>query len=144
MKFVVTHGGVPAGSYPAVYVGAEPYLDANNRFGEGVKLRFRVDSGEFAGDEAMRIVSSRFTARSNLFAFACALAARELTAGDEFDFSHYVGVAGLILVEQTEGGATRVAAFMRGGQTTAGMKGPGGCNLPDPAFKPNNNKHGEA
>lgn len=113
MIFTVAAGGVPAGTYPAEFVGIESYQDRGQQYAEGVLLRFRVASGDYEGDDAIRIVSQRCTPRSNLYGFAQALAGRELMVGESVDFTEFRGVRGLIVVEQTEGGATRVATFLR-------------------------------
>ena len=113
MRFVVSNAGVPAGTYPATFECAEPFDDRQGRYEQGVMLKFRVTSGDHEGHEATRIVSQRCTPLSNLYGFAQALAGRTLEVGESVDFAIFRGVTGLIVVEQTEGGATRVAAFLR-------------------------------
>lgn len=105
--------GVPVGSYNATFEGIEAYKENLDKFGEGVVLKFRIASGEHKGEEASRICSKKFTLKSNLYKFAKALIGRELTGGESFDFAHHVGSKGMIIVEATEGGSTRVATFLR-------------------------------
>lgn len=104
---------VPSGSYSATFAAIEPYKENADQFGEGVILRFKISSGEYVGQEASRICSKKFSARSNLFQFAKALLGRDLTSGDRFDFADHIGAKGLITVDKSETGATRVTTFLR-------------------------------
>lgn len=113
-QFTVTSAsGVPAGSYNATFVGLEMYEDNAEKYGEGVILRFKISAGEHKGEEASRICSKKFSAKSNLYKFAKALCGRELESREAFDFAEYVGTKGMVIVEQTDGGSTRVATFLR-------------------------------
>lgn len=105
--------GVPAGSYNATFVGLEPFSENADRYGEGVLLRFRIEVGDHKGEEASRICSKKFSSKTNLYKFAKALVGRELKSGESFDFKDFEGTKGMILVESTESGATRVATFLR-------------------------------
>ena len=61
MKFTMREAtGLPAGSYPAKFTGAEPF---ENDFGPGVKLLFEVTAGEVGS----RITSEKFSSKSNLY-----------------------------------------------------------------------------
>jgi hypothetical protein len=112
-SFTVSEAGVPAGSYNATFAGLEAYEENLDRFGEGCVLRFAITSGEFKGREASRIVSKKFSSKSNLYRFAKSLVGRDLQSGDRFDFADHIGAKGMIVVEQTEGGSTRVATFLK-------------------------------
>jgi hypothetical protein len=113
MKFKVSNGGIPSGSYNATFQGLDRYEENVDKFGEGLLLKFEVSSGEHKGATATRIVSKKFSPKTNLFKFAKALAGRDLLAGDEFDFADVIGVRGMVIIEETEGGSTRVATFLR-------------------------------
>lgn len=113
MRFAVSNAAVPAGTYPARFECAEPFEDRQRLYGPAVKLKFRIASGEYDGVEVCRIVTPRCTPRSNLYGFAQALAGRDLVYGETVDFASFSGVTGLVVVEQTVSGATRVATFMR-------------------------------
>lgn len=113
MRFAVSNAAVPPGTYPARFECAEPFEDRQRLYGPGVKLKFRIASGDYDGDEVCRIVSPRCTPRSNLYGFAQALAGRDLVDGETVDFATFSGVSGLVVVEQTESGATRVEKFLR-------------------------------
>lgn len=113
-KFMFTAtSSVPSGSYSATFSAIESYLGNVEQYGEGVQLRFQINSGDYKGQEASRICSRTFSQKSNLFQFAKALHGRDLTGGDNFDFADHIGAKGLIVVEETESGATRVATFLR-------------------------------
>ncbi len=110
---VSSSSSVPTGSYSATFTAIDPFECNVQQFGEAVILRFLITSGEYEGEEASRICSKRFSTKSNLCGFAKALLGRELKRGDKFDFAEHIGAKGLIVVEETESGATRVATFLR-------------------------------
>jgi hypothetical protein len=110
---VSTASGVPAGSYNATFEGVETYRENLDKFGEGIVLKFKITSGDRKGEEASRIVSKKFSIKTNLYKFAKALVGRDLVGGETFDFADHVGAKGMIVVEATDGGSTRVATFLR-------------------------------
>lgn len=113
-QFTVTSAsGVPTGSYNASFVGLEPYSENSEKYGEGVLLRFKILTGEHKGEEASRICSKKFSAKSNLYKFAKALRGSDLESGESFDFAEYVGTKGMVIVEATDSGSTRVATFLK-------------------------------
>lgn len=112
-KFTVTESGVPAGSYNASFAGLEAFEENLDRFGEGCLLKFTILSGEHKGREASRIVSRKFSSKTNLYRFAKSLIGRDLQSGESFDFADMIGVKGMVVVESTEQGSTRVATFLR-------------------------------
>ena len=111
MKFTMQNTtGVPAGPYSAEYIRAEEF---ENDYGPGIKLRFKVLDGEHAGEEATRIVSQKLSPKSNLAKFVRALKGGEIEPGEEVDLQSYVGTRGLVVVEEVDSGATRVASFLK-------------------------------
>jgi hypothetical protein len=110
---VATSTGVPAGTYLCEFVSITPFTDNAERYDEGVLLAFRVIGGLHDGEAASRICSRKFSPKSNLYGFAQALAGRELQTGEAYDFADYVGTKGIIFVEKTESGSTRVASFLK-------------------------------
>ena len=69
--FVVNgSSGVPSGSYNATFEGLEAYTENLDKYGEAVVLKFRITSGEHKGEEASRICSRKFSAKTNLYRFA--------------------------------------------------------------------------
>jgi len=113
-KFVVSAGGgVPTGSYNATFAGLDPYTENAEKFGEGCLLRFKITSGDQKDEEATRIVSKKFSPKSNLYKFAKALVGRDLVAGESFDFADHIGAKGMVVVSETDGGSTRVETFLK-------------------------------
>ncbi|MEO2035807.1 MAG: hypothetical protein ABGZ35_27335 [Planctomycetaceae bacterium] len=103
--------GIPVGGYSAEYMGAEEFL--SDDYGPGVRLKWKVLDGEHAGAEASRIVSQKLSPKSNLYRFVKSLKGSDIGAGEEVDLQSYVGIKGLIVVEETDSGATRVGSFMK-------------------------------
>ncbi len=110
---VSSASGVPAGSYNASFAGLEAYTENSEKFGEGVLLKFKISSGEHRGEEASRICSKKFSAKSNLYKFAKAFRGNDLESGESFDFADYIGTKGMVIVEETDSGSTRVATFLK-------------------------------
>ncbi|MEQ1904758.1 MAG: hypothetical protein ABL888_11275 [Pirellulaceae bacterium] len=113
MEFLVGSGGLPAGAYQAVFVGAEAYNENVEKYGPGVSLKFRVVGGEHNAEEASRICSAKLTPKSSLGKFAVALKGGPVIAGERFNFAAYVGTQGTILVEATDTGGSRISTFLR-------------------------------
>ncbi len=113
MEFVMGSGGVPVGSYKAKFAGVEEYNENNEQYGPGLSVKFEVLEGEHAGAEASRICSQKMTPKSVLGKLAVAIKGQAIERGETFSFDKYVGVTGRILVESTENGGSRVAAFIR-------------------------------
>jgi len=105
--------GVPAGHYPAEFVRAESFDEHANEYGPAVKLVWRVTEGEHAGEEASRICAAKLSPKSNLARFVTALNGEVIAPGATVDLLSFAGVRGLIVVDETESGATRVATFLR-------------------------------
>jgi hypothetical protein len=113
-QFTVTSAsGVPAGSYNASFAGLDAFSENSDKFGEGVLLKFKITTGDRKGEEASRICSKKFSAKSNLYKFAKALRGSDLVSGESFDFADYIGAKGMIIVEETDSGSTRVATFLK-------------------------------
>ena len=110
---VSSASGVPTGSYNATFVGLEKFEENSDKYGEGVLLKFKILTGDCKGEEASRICSKKFSAKSNLYKFARALVGRDLKSGEAFDFADHIGATGMIVVESTESGSTRVATFLK-------------------------------
>jgi hypothetical protein len=117
MEFSMGSGGLPPGAYNAQFVGAEPYNENVAQFGPGVSLKFRVIGGEHDAEEATRICSAKLTPKSTLGKFAVALKGGAIASGDKYNFAHYVGTRGTILVEATDNGGSRITTFLRSNPT---------------------------
>lgn len=111
MKFTMQDTtGVPTGGYAAEFVGAEAF---ENEYGPGVKLKWKILEGEHAGTETTRIVSQKLSPKSNLYRFVKSFEGSDIAAGKEVDLQSYAGTKGMIVVEETDSGATRVGSFLR-------------------------------
>jgi len=111
MKFtMIDTAGVAAGGYAAEFTGAESF---ENEFGPGVRLKWKVLDGEHADAEASRIVSQKLSPKSNLYRFVKSLKGTDIAAGEEVDLQSYVGIKGMIVVGETDSGATRVESFLK-------------------------------
>ncbi len=111
MKFTVTASeGLPVGSYAARFASAEA---VSNEFGDAVKLVFEVLQGEHTGATASRFCSTKLTPKSNLFKFLTALKGGKLEPGESVDLLTFIGSTGMMIVEATDSGATRVGSFMK-------------------------------
>ncbi len=113
MTFEMGSRGIPVGSYRAEFIGAEPYLENVEKYGEGVLLKWRVTDGQHASEETSRICSRKMSPKSALGKLAVALRGASIAAGESFSFASYYGTRGSVLVEQTESGGTRVSTFIR-------------------------------
>jgi hypothetical protein len=116
MKFTVTAGeGLPIGSYAARFTAAEPFDNGSSEYGPGVKLTFEVLQGEHQGMKASRICSVKLSPKSNLYKFLQAFKGGKLEPGEQVDLLSFVGQTGMMIVEATDGGSTRVGSFIRMG-----------------------------
>lgn len=114
MRFTVTAGeGPPVGSYAAKFTSVEPFDNGSSEYGPGVKLTFEVLQGEHQGQKASRICSMKLSPKSNLYKFLQAFKGGKLEVGEQIDLNSFVGQQGMIIVEATEGGSTRVGSFIR-------------------------------
>lgn len=111
MKFIVTAGeGLPIGSYAAKFSAVEPF---ENEYGPGVKLIFEVLQGEHQGQTSSRICSAKLSPKSNLYKFLQAFKGGKLEPGEQVDLLSFIGQTGMMVVEQTDSGSTRVGSFIR-------------------------------
>lgn len=116
MKFTVSAGeGLPIGSYAAKFSSAEPFEDGASEYGPGVKLIFEVLQGEHQGQKSSRICSVKLSPKSNLYKFLQAFKGGKLEAGEQVDLLSFVGVQGMMTVEATDSGSTRVGSFIKMG-----------------------------
>lgn len=118
MEFTMQTSGFPVGTYRAEFLGAEPYRENLEKYGEGVSLKWRVLEGEHTGDEVSRICSAKLTPKTALGKLAVALKGSGIQTGERYSFATYIGVRGALLVEPTDGGGSRVTAFLRDAPST--------------------------
>jgi len=110
MKFTMTASeGIPAGNYSAEFIGFE---ELKNDYGLAVRLKWKVIEGKYAGAEPPAVCSQKLSAKTKLHKFVKAMKGNEITAGEEIDLRSYLGMKGLIVVVESESGATYVDAFL--------------------------------
>ena len=104
---------IPVGSYPAEFVGWEPFTEGEQQYGPGLLLKWRITDGQYADKFASRIVSQKTGPKSNLYKLVTALKGAKPETGEEIRLEDFCGVKGQIVVGETESGATRVDLFLR-------------------------------
>jgi hypothetical protein len=107
MRLTVSPGGVPIGSYNALFTGIEP---TTNDFGEGLKWWFQVTSGPCAGGKIGRITAMKPTLRNSCGKMLSGVVGRPLANDMEVDLAAFVGRMYLIIVAEGKSGGTYVDA----------------------------------
>ena len=87
-KFAMSPGGVPVGSYFGEFIGTEPFTDNVDRFGEAIRLKWRVIGGPYDGLGGLveRIGSPRLlfgTRTPILYAEAAVMTVEQSTIDEE-------------------------------------------------------------
>lgn len=109
--FKVVASGVPAGNYRATFDGVEIQpANAEKGYAEGIRFKWKLLEGPHAGAIASRVTGSSPTATNACGKLIAALLGRPLALGEAIDLQSYVGKTYLIIVEQSQGGGTRVAS----------------------------------
>jgi acyl-homoserine lactone acylase PvdQ len=107
MLLKITAGGVPAGSYHAIFKNAEA---VTNDYGPGLRWIFEVVGGPHAGQTASRTTTQSPTTQNSCGKLLSGITGKPLSIGVEFELSAYIGKAYLIVVGEGKTGATRVEA----------------------------------
>jgi hypothetical protein len=110
ITFKMQPGGVPSGTYRAKFCGVEPSQHAE--YGPGVRFLFEVTDGPYAGQQTGRVTALKPTPGNNTGRMLAGIVGRPLRPDEEVDIDQYVGRPYLLTVEQTPGGATRVATVV--------------------------------
>ncbi len=113
MKYSMTQAGVPVGSYTATFTSVEEYTANAEQYGAGIKFTFTIVGGPHDGSEASRICSQKASAKSNLTKIVQGLNGGPLAAGEEIDLDKFIGQKYLVIVEETDSGATRVGTVLK-------------------------------
>ena len=114
MKFTTTSGGIPVGTYAVEFVSATDFEgNSSNEYGPAVLLTWQVTNGDLEGETATRIVSAKLSPKSNLYRFVTALKGSKPEVGEQIDLDTFVGTTGMVVVEETGNGGTRVETFIR-------------------------------
>jgi len=143
MQFTMSSGGIPAGSYRARFVEAAPHDDNAEKYGPGVLLKWQVLDGEQGGNETSRICSAKMTPKTALGRFAVAFRGGAIAPGESFSFADYAGVSGIVIVEATENGGTRVGTFLPDAQPSGQATPPNTQGQVTPIQPPTTPEHVE-
>jgi hypothetical protein len=101
----VSAGGVPPGSYLAVFTGGEP---TSNEYGDGLRWQFEVLTGPFKGGKTSRTTTRIPTTKNSCGKMLSGLAGKPLAPGEDHDIESFIGKKYLIVVTTTDSGGTRV------------------------------------
>ena len=114
-SFEFTMGGeaVPVGTYKAEFVRVENFDSENLDYPPAIKLVFGILAGGYEGTEVTRIVSKKTGPKANLPKFATMLSGGPIASGEKFTLTNFYGAVGTVVMEETEGGGTRVSTFIR-------------------------------
>jgi hypothetical protein len=109
MKLKVSAGGVPAGAYSAKFLGFEAVPnDPTKGYGAGIRWQFEVVAGQHTGSKAGRITNATPTAKNACGKMLSGLTGKALKPGEEVDLGQFVGKVYLIVVQDSDGGGSRV------------------------------------
>jgi hypothetical protein len=109
MKLKVSAGGVPAGAYSAKFLGVEVVPeDPTKGYGAGIRWQFEVVGGQHTGSKAGRITTATPTAKNACGKMLSGMTGQALKSGEEVDLGQFVGKAFFVVVQDTNGGGTRV------------------------------------
>jgi hypothetical protein len=110
MLLKVSPGGPPAGNYTTTFAGVESIT--NEKFGAGLRWKFRITQGPQTGQVAFRTTGVVPTGRNGCGKVLAGLLGRETKVDEEVDVQHFVGRAYLIVVAAAESGGTRVETIV--------------------------------
>jgi len=102
--------GVPVGGYEAEFVEWEQSV--HEQFGDRIGFRFRVIGGAHDGTETTRFTGAKLSPKSALAKVLSGLAGQKIEVGDSVDPDKFVGKRYMVVVEETESGATRVESIL--------------------------------
>ena len=111
--FTMKSSGPPAGHHPSEFVGIKPFEGGEVSYGPAVSLAFRVTEGDYAQQEIFVVCSAKLTSRSKLGAYAVALNGGSIPLGQEVDFGKFIGVKGILVVDQDAEGTTKPSSFLK-------------------------------
>jgi hypothetical protein len=108
----VSSGGVPVGSYKAVFAGVETQpANLEKNFAAGLRWNWRIEGGEHNGATASRITSASPSPRNACGKMLAAVIGRALVEKEQIDPATFVGRTYMIVVGQSQSGnGTRVEA----------------------------------
>ena len=101
---------VPAGSYLARFAGIE---DIETKYGEGIRWIFEVVKGQFRGKEISRVTGTEPWTTNAAGKILQSVTNSALEDGKEFEIDDYVDHEYHVMMEETEGGSTRVGSVIK-------------------------------
>ena len=107
MKLIVTPGGVPAGSYIALFESVET---TTNDLGNCLKWWFEVQSGAHTGAKVGCITACRPTLKNSSGKMLSGIVGKPLANDMEVDLDAYFGRSFLIIVVNGKNGGSYVDA----------------------------------
>jgi hypothetical protein len=111
--FTVSSGGVPAGSYTGTFAGIETQPENKERgYPAGLRWKFTVDTGAYAGQTASRITGSTPSPKNSCGKMLSGLIGRALKEGEQIDPDDRIGKRYMLVVAAGQGGGTRVEAIV--------------------------------
>lgn len=110
MAFTMKASGVPVGSYRAKFKRWEQSTHAE--YGDRVQFVWEIIDGEHKGAEASRFTGAKLSPKAALAKILGGLTGRKIGIGDEVNPDDYIGKEFLLIVAETESGASRVETVL--------------------------------
>jgi hypothetical protein len=105
----VGSGCVQAGSFRGTFVGVEPVPENKELgYGAGLRFKFRIDAGPFAGRLVSRITTPAPSPNNACGKILGGLAGHSLKEGEQIDPDEFVNRQYMVVVATVKSGATRV------------------------------------
>lgn len=112
LRIEASSSGVPEGQYQAELTAVEPFNENADKYGEAFRFVWEITEGDFEGDESSRICARKLTKKSALGKLVRSLKGSDVEKGESVDLESFIGLTGLIIVEELDSGSTRVAKFL--------------------------------
>jgi hypothetical protein len=110
MKLQVSHGGAPAGTYLAQFVGVD--TTNSNDFGPGLRWKFIVTQGELVGRMLSRVTGDKPTPANSCGKLLAGMLGQPLIVDKELDPDQFIGRSFLVVVAPSKTGQTRIEAVI--------------------------------
>lgn len=111
MAFTMKSAGVPVGQYRAKFSSWEQSV--HEEYGDRVLFEFQILEGKEKDNKATRFTSAKMSPKSALCKMAKGLSGHAFEPGDHFDPDDYLNKEYLIIVAETDSGATRVESVIK-------------------------------
>jgi hypothetical protein len=109
----VASGGVPAGNYTGTFAGVESTpANPEKGYGPGIRWRFTVDAGPYAGQTASRVTGNTPSPKNGCGKMLSGLVGRAIKEGEQIDPDTFRGQRYMLVVGPGQGGGTRVEAVV--------------------------------